>query len=73
MGRRIGEPRTYTDAHGTAWRVSEHEAGDEVGPARRGQRFLLFESGSLAWRLWTYPPDWRELPDERLAALGWRT
>jgi hypothetical protein len=73
MRRRIGEARGYTDAHGTAWTVSEVEAGEEASYLWRGRRCLLFESGHVAWRLWSYPPDWRELSDERLGTLGWRT
>lgn len=72
MGQRIGVPRAVSDAHGTEWVVSEWEAGDEA-PLWRGRRCLLFQSGSVAWRLWSYPAEWRELPAADLASLGWRT
>ena len=34
-------------------------------------RSLIFESVRIVRRVRTYPPDWRELPDEQLYAVSW--
>jgi hypothetical protein len=55
--------RTYEDASGTIWRVTEHESD--------GQQTLVFMSSSAMRRVRHYPNDWRRLPLEALEALSW--
>ena len=70
----FGNLREFTETGGTAWRVWE-----VVPDVSRKSTFtadfvagwLCFETldGRLSRRLPHYPPDWRELPDEKLQVL----
>jgi hypothetical protein len=67
--RRIGSGREIT-AEGEVWRVTELDARETPGAS--GDRCLLFDSHSIGRRVWSYPDDWRRLPDAELYALRWR-
>ena len=41
-------------------------------PGARRDRCLLFACADAVRRVWDYPPDWRDLPAEALAALSLR-
>ena len=62
--------RSFIDAQGVQWRVSER-------PVRRAgrdepRRCLFFEAPHIIRRVCSYPDNWSELPDGELEALSWR-
>lgn len=59
--------RGFADEQRTPWTVREIDASHV--PGARAARCLIFESPGLIRRLWSYPPDWRTLPDADLEAL----
>ena len=69
--------RTFTDAAGRSWRVTEHEcvtrvASDDVAMTGRTTiRFILrFSSESGVFELGTYPMAWSRLSDAQLLRLA---
>jgi hypothetical protein len=56
--------RTFEDATGGMWRVSEHESDD-------GDWSLVFMSPSAMRRVRRYPHDWCVLSPDELEALSW--
>ena len=56
--------RTYDDARGLEWRVTEHETVSG--------RSLVFMSVSAMRRVSEYPADWWRLSAAELDALSWR-
>ena len=68
-GARVVETR---DGPGTTrWTVYESSPSDL--PGRVGQRSLIFASDMAVRRVWDFPADWRDLADESLLALSWKT
>jgi hypothetical protein len=65
---KIGSAREIT-AEGEVWRVTELDT--RRTPGAPGDRCLLFDSHSISRRVWSYPDDWRKLPDAELYALSW--
>lgn len=62
----------FRDSEGGIWEV--HEVLVAPGsPWARGERCLLFRSPGSIRRVWSYPPDWKELAQEELERLSWRT
>jgi hypothetical protein len=62
--------RQVIDADGVPWCVWE-VVGD-TSPGGRGAASLMFDSDTAGrrFRVWEYPPEWRELADEELLAVG---
>ena len=59
----------FVDAQFVRWRVLERDArGDPGAP---GPRCLIFACADVVRRVWRYPPEWRDLSAEALAALSW--
>jgi hypothetical protein len=46
------------------WRIREMNAGGI--PGALGSRCLICESDDIVRRIWTYPDNWRDLPDDEL-------
>ena len=59
---------TFVDEQGESWDVCELEPPPGV-PWAKGPRFLLFESGPVARRVWQVPSDWATLDDAALSRL----
>ncbi|MFL5574596.1 MAG: hypothetical protein ACJ79S_01275 [Gemmatimonadaceae bacterium] len=57
----------YDDDSGTHWTVREVDASSV--PGARASRCLIFDSGSVARRIWRYPLDWDALPPRTLLGL----
>jgi hypothetical protein len=57
----------YDDASGQHWTVREVDAA--MTPGARAPRCLIFDSGVVARRLWSYPRDWVALPPSALLKL----
>jgi len=57
----------YDDISGTHWTVREVDT--TAVPGARASRCLIFDSGSVARRLWHYPRDWGALPPGVLLTL----
>ena len=57
----------YDDVSGMHWTVREVDA--TTVPGARASRCLIFDSGSVARRLWHYPNDWGALPPNALLGL----
>jgi hypothetical protein len=55
---------------GVLWSVREVDAARV--PGARGERCLLFETEGVIRRVWSYPDDWRSVPDETLRFLAER-
>jgi hypothetical protein len=55
--------RTFDDAAGLEWRVTEHEGASG--------RSLIFMSSSAMRRVLNYPADWWLLSERDLEALSW--
>jgi hypothetical protein len=55
---------------GVLWSVREVDAARV--PGARGERCLLFETEGVIRRVWSYPDDWRSVPDETLRILAER-
>ena len=60
-------PRRFVDADGIHWSVYESPTTYD----RRARPTLVFESDEAVRRVRAYPPNWRDLSDEELAALSW--
>jgi hypothetical protein len=60
----------FLDAANVHWRVTERDATGD--PGARGERCLIFTSDEAVRRVWDYPPGWRDLAADALAALSWR-
>lgn len=56
--------RTFDDAEGREWRVTEHLAASGLS--------LVFMSASAMRRVSNYPDDWCLLSERELEALSWR-
>jgi hypothetical protein len=52
---------------GVQWHV--HEANATHVPGARRDRCLIFDSDGIVRRLWAYPSDWMDLPDDALWSL----
>jgi len=52
---------------GIQWHV--HEASATHVPGARRDRCLIFDSEGVVRRVWAYPSDWMNLPDDALWAL----
>jgi hypothetical protein len=65
---REARSRTYVDADGQCWLVSEQKFSEYD---RRSGHSLIFASDLAVRRVRNYPPDWASLPDSELAALSW--
>jgi hypothetical protein len=52
---------------GVEWRI--HEADASRVPGARRSRCLIFDSDGVVRRVWAYPEDWGNLPDDRLWSL----
>ena len=66
---RLGASRTVSDARtGRVWRVSEVDARSL--PGARGPSCLLFDSPTMVRRVWNFPRDWGQLPDDDLVGLS---
>lgn len=71
----MAESRSFSDSDGTLWEIfgegqwntSLALAFDRFVP--REEAGLLFISSREVRRLWPFPEDWRELPDEDLDRL----
>ena len=61
--------RTFCDAEGVEWRVSEEPFTDY--DRRRGAS-IIFSSDNVVRRVRNYPRDWHELSDDALLALSWK-
>lgn len=57
----------YDEVSGEHWTVREVDT--TAVPGARGARCLIFDSGSIARRLWNYPRDWGALPPGALLRL----
>jgi len=57
----------YDDVSGQHWTVREVDT--TTVPGARASRCLIFDSGSVARRLWHYPHDWGALPPNALLGL----
>ena len=57
----------YDDVSGEHWTVREVDT--TAVPGARASRCLIFDSGSIARRLWQYPQDWGALPPSALLRL----
>jgi hypothetical protein len=69
LAARSGRPqRAFIDAEHVAWIVRECVAPRDACP--RGTRCLIFEAEGRARRVWTYPPNWREMDEAELARLS---
>ena len=62
--------RCFLDAEGARWRVFEQSFTDYD---RRRGRSLIFASEAAVRRVRDFPANWRELSDEELAALSWKS
>ena len=63
--------RVFRASDGVVWSVRERAPrGDGIWP---GMRSLVFESDMVIRRVRRFPPDWRDLPDDELERLSWRT
>ena len=61
--------RSFTDALGQTWLVSEQPFSEYD---RRSGFSLIFSSELAVRRVRNYPKDWFALSDTELAALSWR-
>ena len=59
--------RTFEARDGQLWHVCERTAPAEIWA--RHSSYLLFESGCVLRRVWHFPHDWADLPDEELEAI----
>ena len=57
----------YDDVNGQHWIVREVDS--TTTPGARAPRCLIFDSGAVARRLWSYPRDWGMLPPGALLKL----
>jgi hypothetical protein len=62
------DAREFVDAEGRLWRV--HEVPADRVPGARGSHCLIFSTTDTLRRIWSYPADWRTLPDSALAVLS---
>jgi hypothetical protein len=60
--------RMAVDPQGRAWTVRETDATHV--PGARARRSLIFDTVGCCFRVWHYPPDWRDLTTAELLALG---
>ena len=63
-----GRTRTYVDAEGQSWVVTEQRFSQYD---RRSGSSLIFASDLAVRRVRNYPADWVTLSDLALAALSW--
>ena len=68
-GKACAEARTFVDADGVRWQVTERPFADY--DRRRGFS-LIFASDAAVRRVRDYPADWISLSDAELAALSWK-
>lgn len=66
----VGPVRSFVDADGVWWRVSEQPFSDYD---RRTGLSLIFSSEGAVRRVRNYPADWSTLTDEALAEISWRS
>jgi hypothetical protein len=66
--RRESLHRVFVDGNNVAWMVRECVAPADL--CSRGARCLIFEAEGRARRVWTYPPNWRELDEAALTRLS---
>jgi hypothetical protein len=59
--------RHLIDALGRDWQV--YERGSSVEALVPGRPSLVFDTEGIVRRLWHYPAEWAELPDELLLGL----
>jgi hypothetical protein len=59
--------RHLIDALGREWQV--YERGGSVQSPVPGRPSLVFDADGIVRRLWQYPAEWAELPDEVLLRL----
>ncbi|HWJ23181.1 MAG TPA: hypothetical protein VNS52_12585 [Gemmatimonadaceae bacterium] len=57
----------FDDVSGQHWTVREVDAA--TVPGARAPRCLIFDSGAVARRLWSYPRDWGAMPPGALLKL----
>lgn len=60
--------RVAVDPQGRTWTVREMDATHV--PGARARQSLIFDSTGCCFRVWNYPPDWRELTTSELLAIG---
>jgi hypothetical protein len=60
--------RVAVDPQGRTWTVRETDSTHV--PGARARRSLIFDSVGCCFRVWHYPPDWRDLTTAELLALG---
>ncbi|MEO6526683.1 MAG: hypothetical protein ABIP93_08685 [Gemmatimonadaceae bacterium] len=65
---RDAQSRTFVDADGLRWLVSEQKFSE---CDRRSGYSLIFASDLAVRRVRNYPADWATLSDLALAALSW--
>ena len=68
--RAAPQVRSFVDADGTRWQVTERPFADY--DRRRGLS-LIFSSDGAVRRVREYPADWYTLSDEQLFALSWKS
>ena len=68
MASRSSEPLFFTDGDDVEWCVTERDARGD--PGARGAYCLIFTCADVWRRVWDYPPDWRSLSVDALAALS---
>ncbi len=67
---RMRGPRYLVDPETQSRLVFEERAGDGVAGARRATCLIVFFEHGFH-RIWSFPENWDELPDEELLALAW--
>lgn len=63
-------PRSFVDADGIRWHVSERQIDDYD---RRSGMSLIFASEGAVRRVRNFPADWNSLSDQELIALSWKS
>ena len=60
-------PHVIVDSDGVEWSVCEVATPQAWA---RGERCLVLNSRDCVRRIWSYPPDWRDLDADALLDLG---
>ncbi len=67
VGTHAIHTRIVRDPGGAAWQVTESLASHVPGAV--AATCLIFDSGSICRRYWSYPADWLTRTDQQLLAL----